>query len=227
MCEQLWASSFSEDMLEIGLTEDYDDASFLISQDKEERWHLGDSSSSWNGQLVELFSSLPPCGPVRHVQTCSGKTGGPLATTKASGETVSPIFSKLLAELSKIWSNCPYWHLLHSHCLPGTVVWGIHCEANKKEKQKSLYAFISSMPQIICPPFETRCVQFELHALIWTGHRASRGAISFLSSGVLSARTIHSKWDNWVPIRIGGLTLMLPSGLQEVACHSEDTSLML
>lgn len=36
MCEQLCASSFSEgDVLEMGLTEDYDDASFLASQDKE------------------------------------------------------------------------------------------------------------------------------------------------------------------------------------------------
>lgn len=101
---------------------------------------------------------------------------------------------RFLPSFPSCWLSCPkYGVTAHIGTLSILTAYqaqwfGASIVRQIKKRQKSLYAFISSMPQIICPPFETfqtRCVQFELHALIWTGHRASRGAISFLSSGVL------------------------------------------
>ncbi|TKS65176.1 hypothetical protein D9C73_028524 [Collichthys lucidus] len=135
-CEQLRAPPFSEeDVLEIGLTEDDDDASFLISEDEGEddtsvapalavKPKLPESTNREEGGVsspapslhVDLLSTCKRAAEKLEVPwpaavaepTGSRYEGKRLALARSAVKQLLPVFPELLAELSKTWNYCPY-----------------------------------------------------------------------------------------------------------------------
>ena len=130
-CEQLRAPPFpEEDVLEIGFTEDDDDASFLTSEDEEEdntfmalapaekpklpksttREEGGVSSlaPSLHVDLLDMYKRASEKLEVVAEPTRSSYEGKQLSLSRSGVKQLLLVFPKLLAELSISWSNCPY-----------------------------------------------------------------------------------------------------------------------